>query len=391
MLQTVTKRGESFIMDQVKPGLYPVIIYNQIKNNSSIERKLSMKDLINNLSGYAIDIDKDSVRRTVERHIDDLVLYDSSIVVETKSGNEYVPHESKRSDIKEVYYDGEFTKTDLQIISDALIFSKHIKKQDRDRLLKLINETVPGVANTWSTNAIKIADEISASFDSELYRNLEYIDFAIAEKKCIDFDLCSFDVKKNLIAKYHYEGYTPYLFYLDDDIYYLLGMHRGETKYIGEIRDRFQKADIPYRIFRLPIYRLKHISFNDEAEYISIEDTTLNGKGYKDIVDANYFFSSVFSNGKPKDTAELLVDQGGLNILVEKFGTKVISIIPIKNKLSEYKVRISNLTNDEFAQLIMKLYQTLPGGHFKFVSPKEDLEKCINKLQLQLENNDATE
>ena len=117
-------------------GMFPVLIYKYIKENSDEENGLTTEDIYKLLRPYTPDIQEDSTWKTVSRNLEKLAYQFGEIRIVYKNGFEYTKDEKFIfSEIESIYYDQKFTTNDVRIISDAVIYSRHLNDKTRKELL----------------------------------------------------------------------------------------------------------------------------------------------------------------------------------------------------------------------------------------------------------------
>ena len=134
----------------INTWIYPIAIYEFIKQNSDEEHHITVSEIMRHLKQYAAGRADASVQRNVTRHIKDLVLYDENIRVVLKNNEEdFRPEETDLKDIKDIYYDQPFSAGDIRILSDAIIYSTHLKHCKREDLLRKIADLRPSHSNLF--------------------------------------------------------------------------------------------------------------------------------------------------------------------------------------------------------------------------------------------------
>ena len=307
-------------------GIYPVFIYEYIKNNSDKDKTLSVNDIVNELEKHITGIKIESIKKTVERNLSALILYDENIHIITKNGTEdYIPYESKHAEIKEIYYDQPLTTGDIRILSDAVVYSNHLRKKDKEELLNKLSNIYPSHSNNWYANAIHDSAD-STVLESDLFRNLEYIDQAITQKSCIDFDYMWFDSNQKLHKRDTIKSFVPLKIYISNDTYFVIGITKSSRNMHNVFSARKPgKKELPYLLKRYEIYKIRRLFFNYESEYINISKTSLSKKNLKEICDDEYSeFNHLHFYPKIKSrNIQLLSTQFGLQKLIPLFGSKI--------------------------------------------------------------------
>ena len=314
-------------------GMFPVMIYKYIKENSDEEKGLTSEDIYKLLRPYTPDIQEDSTWKTVSRNLEKLAYQFEEIRIVYKNGFEYTKDEKfSFSEIESIYYDQKFTTNDVRIISDAVIYSRHLNDKNRKELLEKIASLRPSHSNGWYSHARQDSSD-QIRLETDLFHNLEYIDYAINDKLCINFDMMSYGFDKKLHPTESHEGFTPYKIYIADGIYYVVGLLDRQKK----IEDHFAKEsgerEPVYPIRRFPIHRMKGIRIDEELEYVEIKNTVLKDKSLKEICEGEYNWAdrllTPMTSKKPThnrpnaNDVQFLVSKRGLDALTDIFGKKL--------------------------------------------------------------------
>ena len=352
-------------------GMFPVMIYKYIKENSDEEKCLTPEDIYKLLRIYTPDIQEDSTWKTVSRNLEKLAYQFDEIRIVYKNGFEYTKDEKfSFSEIESIYYDQKFTTNDVRVISDAIIDSRHLNDKDRKELLGKIVELRPSHSNGWYSNALQdSADQIK--LETDLFHNLEYIDYAINDKLCINFEIMSYGFDKKLHPSASYKGFTPYKIYIADGIYYVVGLLDKYKQRVDCAVKEHPKYEIEYPIWRFPIHRMKSIRIDEEHKYVEIKNTILKDKSLREICEGEYsefdrltiplVSRSPLRNRPNNNDVDFLVSRHGLNALTDYFGKKV-SIQrnkDVKVKLGKhehtdhrFEVTLKNASNSDWDKII---------------------------------------
>lgn len=389
--------GEGIITmaTNINKGIYPIAIYEFIKNNSDCEQHIHISDIVNHLKIYAGGIEESSIKRTVERHIDGIVQFDENIHIILKNDEEnYIPAETPSKEIKEIYYDHPFSSNDIRILSDAVIFSKHLKKKDREKLLHNVSNLLPSHSNNWYDNAIHASNE-QTKIESDLFRNLEYIDQAISEKRCIKFENMIYGINKKLHTAISLSGFSPYYIFIDNQTYYVFGVFISNRKYYAKNPNKKRI----YTPVRFEIYKMKSVNFDDESMYISINKTKLNGKSLKDICNLQFDI-----HNRPEgiyrqmsENVKLEISTRAMNVIIPIFGNNLtIKKINPTDVNNEIKVSITPSEERYLATLkvvsrtdwntILSLLNHYSISDIALVSHHKELQEIIKRISLNFQS-----
>ena len=376
-------------------GIYILAIY--IRKHSDIDHPLSVGDIAKGIKPYCGDITMDSVRRTVIRHLDELLSYDGEhITVCKENGELYYPGDDSPGKRCRIWYEQDFSEVDIHMMSDAIIYSRHLKEMESKRLLRKITALrYPTEYNFWAKNAIKDAEELSLD-TTDLYRNLEWINHAIAEQKCIDFELNVYDCKKKLKPRSKIKGFSPYKIYMKNHTYYVLGVIDKDRKFRDDFLLKHPQSKAQYNICRFELYRISKLRNNEECQYLQIDKTILSKKGLREIIDGSYsIYNEWIGKGWGIEQVVLLANDRGIHVLVATFGRKS-KIIELKEKEYEkyshrnrtveeivYKVEFNFLNLEEWL-LLLNLLLRYPTRDIEYVSPQKELKRMTERLVLHL-------
>lgn len=317
--------------DKLGTGMYPVIIYQLLRQYSNVNNKLSIEDIMDTLSAYwqgdkQIESSRKNLQKTIKRNLSALMLLDSNISAELKDGTTYFA-ESGESPMKisKIWYEQELTPTDLQFLTDAVIYSKHLSRVERRKILDHLLKSVGGFHATitpWYQTVLKDSEDISVPVSTDLYRNLEFINEAIEEKHCLSFNYCLLDHlgEKQIIRSF--SGVSPYKIIHDNGIYYLIASR------IAESPSSYSDGDIdPKEIIVVEIHKLDNLCSDYKSDYIPFEESNGKGMTILDFLNPKYHAIRsqhiMFFFGKNAKRPTLTVDAMGLDILIDKYGKRV--------------------------------------------------------------------
>lgn len=314
-------------------GMFPVLIYKYIKENSDEEKCLTLEDIYKLLRIYTPDIQEDSTWKTVSRNLEKLAYQFEEIRIVYKNGFEYTKDEKFYfSEIESIYYDQKFTTNDVRVISDAVIYSRHLNDKTRKELLGKIAELRPSHSNGWYSNALQDSSD-QIRLETDLFHNLEYIDYAINDKLCINFNVMSYGFDKKLHPSESLEGFTPYKIYIADGIYYVVGLLDKQKKMEDHFAKESGEREPVYPIRRFPIHRMKSIRIDEDHEYVEIKNTVLKDKSLKEICEGEYnMFDRLLTpeaynrpmRKRPNASdVQFFVSKRGLDALADVFGKKL--------------------------------------------------------------------
>ena len=347
---------------EAAPEVYAVIIYQLLRQCSNVNHKLSMEDIIDTFSAYwQGDKSKPSYRKNIQRPIKRNLKYlmemDSNIKAVKKGGEPFnIDDDESIFRIKEIWYEQALSHTDVQLLTDAVISAKHFDNKKRRELLRKLLRTIGETGTTqkpWFENVLSDAEDITVPTSTDLYKNLEIINEAIANKKCLSFDYCFSGPRGEKYKVRSYASVSPYKILYNNGKYYLAISRR-----IEEPLERGVKID-PKMILTVEIHKMDNIK-PYEAKYLPLEKT--EGKNLK----ADGFLNSsklpfgtgrvMFFLSEYNDKALLQANAEGLDILIERYGNRITAY-----KIKEIKPRIEG-TAPELRNLYKVELRAAPGS-----------------------------
>ncbi len=385
--------------DGLTPGMYPVIIYQLIRQYSNENNKLTIDDIMETLAEYwkgdnKKASSKTNLQKTLKRNIEPLLYFDSNIHAEYKDGNPfYIDSGDSVGKIKYLWYEQELSPTDLQLLSDAVVYSKHLpNKRSLDLLEKLMKAAGQPVSSNseWFQSTLKDADDISVPVPGDLYHKLEYVNYAIQNRNCISFDY-SFSGPNN--AKYKvrsYVGVSPYRIVHENGIYYLVGARSSTEK-----RDTlFREHELSVPIIFLEIHKLDRINIDYEMNYLDISNTVGEQKTLQEIISAGYHpLTHEVYPFKFKENLDLRANSRGLDVLIDHFGNRMrISkraeiddsyAGPTPELAYTYDVTIRNAAKNDWYELLTLLLE-YPASEIELISPQNLLRVIMFQMRNRL-------
>lgn len=200
-------------------------ILDILKKYTDCDHRLSQKDIVEILKNeYNMTVDRKSVKRNLMNLIDfgyDINYSESLRMIPTKDGGmeeSYI--------LSDFYLEREFTDSELRLLIDGLLFSKHIPySQCKELVGKLEN-----LSNQYFKSRVKHISTMpdNSPQNKELFYNIDVIDEAIGKKRQISFSYVFYGTDKKLHPE-TFEGgskkvYTvnPYQIAATNGRYYLI-------------------------------------------------------------------------------------------------------------------------------------------------------------------------
>ena len=296
--------------------------------------------------------------------------------------------------IHRIWYEQELSPTDVQVLSDAVVYSKHLSKESEKSILyKLMSAAGQPVTSKdmWFNSIIKNADDISVQVPGDLYKKLEYVNDAITNKNCIAFDY-SFSGPNNKKYKVRtYTGISPYKILLNNGIYYMIAANKEKTEHYKA----YLKHNKPYPLLYIEVHKLDKIHTDFNSEYLDIEKTYGNKKSIREYLSEGYHpLTHEISPHRFIDTLEFNTSSRGLDILLDYFGDR-LKIKKIKEKdkryvgptpelAYRYNVILNNAALNDWYE-ILRLLLSYPIQDIELIKPLYLLQGVYHKMEHRLE------
>ncbi len=200
-----------------------------LKKYTDADHRLSQKDICEILkSEYSMKVDRKSVKRNISKLLEegyDIEYSESLRTVKSKDGNGNEIQEDTYI-MSDFYLNREFSDSELRLLIDGLLFSKHIPYSQCKRLV----EKLEGLSNIYFKSRIKhIATFPQNSSDNkQLFYNIEILDEAITKKRKVSFKYLEYGADKKIHRRKRPDGtdrdYTvnPYQMAAKEGKYYLI-------------------------------------------------------------------------------------------------------------------------------------------------------------------------
>ncbi len=380
----------SISKDGLNSGLYPVIIYQLIKQYSCESHKITVTDIQDTLSAYwKGDKDKASTKtnlqRTIKRNLQSLLYFDTNIHAEDSDHNPFnIDADTAVGKIHYLWYEQELNSWDLQILSNSLVYSKHLEKSVRTDLLeKLLRASGYGSVNTnsWVIPLIQDSDDLSVSSSPNLYRNLSFIYEAIANKNCLTFEYIhtASNATENTIRSY--VGFSPYKIIQDEGVFFVLGssLHNDPNLF-----DIYRHKNIPFPVRFLEVHRINKICTDYEHTYLSIDETQAQGRNIVSLIGSpfNVNTSTIFPTAESIRVV-LHADSFGLDAICDRYANRMaFKALPGRRNNDEdtyFEIIIKDYAPTEWERLITLLLRY--SGHLSLIHPKECLNEVLSLIQ----------
>ncbi|MDR0854013.1 MAG: WYL domain-containing protein [Clostridiales Family XIII bacterium] len=196
-------------------------ILEVLNKYSDADHRLSQKDIIDILKReYDISVD----RKAVKRNLMDLIEFGCEIEYSEKS------RKSKTGEEELIAYDWyishTFAESELRLLIDSLLFSKHIPYSQ----CKALIEKLKGLSSNYFSSHVKHIQNLPEGLprNPELLYTIEILDEAISKKKQVSFNYTTYGTDKKKHKKAYSDGniidyvINPYQMVATNGRYYLI-------------------------------------------------------------------------------------------------------------------------------------------------------------------------
>ncbi len=193
------------------------IMYKFTDENHRLSQK-EIGDLL--LREYGVKAD----RKAISRNLHDLIAAGVSLCYTEKPR---VHHDGTEEIMRsEWYMEHEFSNSELRLLIDGLLFSRHIPTTQRATLIEKL-EHLAGVHFSARTDHIHNISPACVA-DQQLFYTIDTLDEAIMAQKQVEFEYCSYDIDKKLKPRRRENGgvrkylVNPYQLATKHGRYYLI-------------------------------------------------------------------------------------------------------------------------------------------------------------------------
>lgn len=191
-------------------------ILNILKKYSDMDHRLSQHDIMDLLKKeYNMDVDRKTVKRNLMNLLDlDCGIDYTEIERKDEKGNE-------NSICTDWYMAREFDDSELRLLIDSLLFSKHIPHSQCKTLIKKLK----GLSNIYFDKKVRHICNLPENVpeNKELFHTIDVLDEAITNNKKVAFMYNSYGIDKKLHPKREKEYVVnPYQMVATNGRYYLI-------------------------------------------------------------------------------------------------------------------------------------------------------------------------
>lgn len=175
-------------------------ILDILRRYTDAEHRLSQKDIVEILKNeYDMEADRKSVKRNIQSLIEfgyDINYSESIRMIpeKDKKTGEIVMVESYI--LSDFYLEREFSDSELRLLIDGILFSKHIPYSQCKELV----EKIEGLSNQYFKSRVRYIKTLpeTAKNNHQLFYTIEILDEAIAKGKQVAFNYCRYETDKKL-------------------------------------------------------------------------------------------------------------------------------------------------------------------------------------------------
>jgi len=206
--------------------LLPMLILDILRKYSDAEHRLSQRDIMDILKNeYDMTADRKAVRRNIGN------LMDMGYEIEYSEAIRMVPN-TKTGELEEsilmsdLYLLREFTDSELRLLIDSLLFSKHLPYNQCKELV----EKLEGLSSKYFQSHVKHIHTMPETLprNQQLFLTIEVLDEAISAGKKVSFTYLEYGTDKKQHRKCREDGnvrkyvVSPYQMAAQDGKYYLI-------------------------------------------------------------------------------------------------------------------------------------------------------------------------
>ena len=324
-------------MSNVKRKKLSFAILDILRQYTDENHKLSQNDIVELLEK---DYDMKADRKSVKRNI--TALLEMGYPIEfTETLRMYPNKEGEMEEsyiLSDFYLEREFTDSELRLLIDSLLFSKHIPYSQCKELV----DTLEGLSNRYFKSRVRFISTLpeTAPKNGQLFYTIEIIDEAIAKGKQVSFTYNEYGTDKKLHPKRDREYVVnPYQMAATNGRYYLIGNYDKYDNIANYRLDRItdiRLLDTPAKPVRqvegmknglyLPKHMAEHLyMFSGESVPVTfrMSKVILN-----DVID--WFGSDVafFDETEDRVTARVMVNWSAMRYWAQQFCRHVTILAP---------------------------------------------------------------
>jgi len=164
-------------------------ILDVLKKYSDENHRLSQKDIVDILKNeYEMSVDRKSIKRNLQNLIDLGYEINFSESIRMVPGKDGTLEESYI--LTDFYLERDFTDSELRLLIDSILFSKHIPQSQCKELV----EKLEGLSNQYFKSRVRYVKTLSewVPANKQIFYTIDILDEAIAKKKKVQFNYLQF-------------------------------------------------------------------------------------------------------------------------------------------------------------------------------------------------------
>ncbi len=319
------------IMKSSQQKLKLLYLSKILLENTDEQHPLTVNEMIDRLAVYGISAERKSLYDDIEC----LRLFGLDILtVKAKSYGYYIGER-------------EFELPELKLLVDSVQASKFITHKKSNQLIKKL-ESLTSKHNAYKLHRQVYVDDRAKTSNEKIYYNVDKIQEAISENRCITFKYFDIDVNKEKSYRKNGELYfeTPVCLMWNEENYYLVTYKEKYQGYTHYRVDRMENIEITGEMRNMPDTEF------DPASYAKKMFSMYSG----DETQVDILFANELSG-----------------IVLEKFGTDVF-MYPVNDKQFKAKLKIS--VSPFFFSWVLGL-----GDKARIIAPDAVVEKMAEFLE----------
>lgn len=345
-------------------------LLNILQKYSDEKHSLIQKEIIEILENdYQIFVE----RKTVKENLEKLISYseqskDMTIdyqIKERKGKNKKTGEETIAYEFTNFAYEHEFTQSELRLIIDSLLFSKHIPHQHRKQLIRKLENLTSKYFDSRVSHILSVPDR--SMTNNELLYNIEILDEAISNNLKVSFHYNRYNVddhgklifepRKNEDGSAKEYVINPYQMVAADGRYYLICNH-----------DRFDDIS-HYRVDRITNIQLLNTNQKSLKQI----------KGYEHGLDLKkYMEEHIYMFTGDSVTVSLRLKKYALNEFIEFFNPENLQFSDQTEDEVTARIRVNRLAIRNWA-----LRYAL---HVQVLSPEDLVEEIKSDIEQAWKN-----
>lgn len=316
-----------------------VYLLKILEEHTDSEKGLTMSEIISYLEKYGVSAERKSIYNDFEflRNAG----YD--VVMVKKDRNSYYRLNSRLFELPE-----------LKLLVDVIATSKLITQKQSEELINKIEKLGSRRQAGELQRSVFIYDR-PKSKNEDVFENIGIITEALKEKKLIDFDYYQWSKDKKLVLRKngYKKGIGPKFLEFVDGNYYLVAFdtEAGKVKH--------------YRVDKMRKIRVT------DVDYIEDKNSKIDQPKY----------SAQMSNMYSGETKEvrLEVSEESIGLLIDRFGSPAVKIIPIPTAEGKYTCRIDLQVSNQLFGWLLGVSDSV-----KLVGPDEVVDQYQSLLKQNL-------